>query len=141
MKSLAHAPTLALLLGAAFWGVVWYPYRILAAAGLDGFWSTLFTYGGALAAGCVIFPRALATLVPLSPAAIVMGLSIGWSNLAYVLAVLQGDVMRVLGLSSGPEVGHVLHRLLEHVLDDPALNTREWLLARLGEMRAAGERP
>ena len=57
------------------------------------------------------------------------------------LAVDGGDVMRVLGLSSGPEVGHVLHRLLEHVLDDPALNTREWLLARLGEMRAAGERP
>ena len=48
LKSIAHAPTLALLLGAAFWGVVWYPYRILAAAGLDGFWSTLFTYGGAL---------------------------------------------------------------------------------------------
>ena len=96
MKSIAHAPTLALLLGAAFWGVVWYPYRILAAAGLDGFWSTLFTYGGALAAGCILFPRALATLVPLSPLAIVMGLAIGWSNLAYVLAVLQGDVMRVL---------------------------------------------
>jgi len=90
------APTLALLVGAAFWGVVWYPYRILAAAGLDGFWSTLATYGGALVAGCLIFPRALASLFPLSFAAIVMGLAIGWSNLAYVLAVLQADVMRVL---------------------------------------------
>lgn len=96
MNTRPSAPTLALLAGAAFWGVVWYPYRILAAAGLDGFWSTLFTYGGALVAGCVLFPRALRSLFPLSPLAVVMGLAIGWSNLAYVLAVLQADVMRVL---------------------------------------------
>jgi drug/metabolite transporter (DMT)-like permease len=96
LKSPSSAPTLALLLGAAFWGVVWYPYRVLAAAGLDGFWSTLFTYGGALVAGCLLFPRALRSLKPLPPLALVMGLAIGWSNLAYVLAVLQGDVMRVL---------------------------------------------
>lgn len=96
MKSLPSAPTAALLLGAAFWGIVWYPYRILAAAGLDGFWSTLFTYGAALAAGCLLFPRAAASLFPLSFPAIVMGVAIGWSNLAYVLAVLQADVMRVL---------------------------------------------
>ena len=96
MKRLPSAPTAALLLGAAFWGIVWYPYRILAAAGLDGFWSTLFTYGGALVAGCMLFPRAAASLFPPSFASIVMGLAIGWSNLAYVLAVLQADVMRVL---------------------------------------------
>ena len=96
MKRLPSAPTAALLLGAAFWGIVWYPYRILAAAGLDGFWSTLFTYGAAFVAGCVLFPRAVASLFPLSFAAIVMGVAIGWSNLAYVLAVLQADVMRVL---------------------------------------------
>ena len=96
MKTRPSAPTLALLVGAAFWGVVWYPYRILAAAGLDGLWSTLLTYGGALVAGCILFPRALASLFPLPFAAIVMGLAIGWSNLAYVLAVLQADVMRVL---------------------------------------------
>ena len=96
LKSPASLPTLALLAGASLWGVVWYPYRILAAAGLDGFWSTLFTYGGALVAGCLLFPRALRSLRPLPPLAIVMGLAIGWSNLAYVLAVLEGEVMRVL---------------------------------------------
>ncbi len=96
MKTRPSAPTLALLAGAAFWGVVWYPYRILAAAGLDGLWSTIATFGGALVAGCLIFPRAAVSLFPLSFSAIVMGLAIGWSNLAYVLAVLQADVMRVL---------------------------------------------
>ena len=51
MKPPASAPVWALLLGAAFWGVVWYPYRLLAAKGLDGIWSTCLTYGVALAAG------------------------------------------------------------------------------------------
>ena len=90
------APTWALLFGAALWGVVWYPYRLLAAAGLDGIWSTLLTYAFALVAGVAIFPREARRLWPLPPLAIVMGLAIGWSNLAYVVGVLQGEVMRVL---------------------------------------------
>jgi drug/metabolite transporter (DMT)-like permease len=90
------APTWALLFGAALWGVVWYPYRLLAAAGLDGVWATLFTYGIALALGVALFPREARRLWPLPPLAVVMGLAIGWSNLAYVVGVLQGEVMRVL---------------------------------------------
>jgi len=43
------------------------------------------------------------------------------------LAVGGGDVMRVLGVRPGPIVGEVLRRLLERVLDDPALNEREAL--------------
>ena len=90
------APTWALLFGAALWGVVWYPYRLLAAAGLDGIWSTLATYAIALVLGVAIFPRHAARLWPLPPLAILMGLAIGWSNLAYVMGVLEGEVMRVL---------------------------------------------
>jgi drug/metabolite transporter (DMT)-like permease len=90
------APTWALLFGASLWGVVWYPYRLLAAAGLDGVWSTLLTYGFALVLGLAIFPREAARLRSMPPLAIVMGLAIGWSNLAYVIGVLQGEVMRVL---------------------------------------------
>jgi tRNA nucleotidyltransferase (CCA-adding enzyme) len=57
------------------------------------------------------------------------------------LAVDGDTVMHALGLPSGPEVGRVLERLLEEVLDDPALNTRERLLARLGALRDPGGRP
>ncbi len=38
------------------------------------------------------------------------------------------DVMRVLKIPAGPKVGQVLQCLLEKVLDDPKLNTRESLL-------------
>ncbi|MGZ5078871.1 MAG: DMT family transporter [Usitatibacter sp.] len=90
------APAWALLAGATLWGVLWYPYRLLAQAGIDGIWSTLFTYGFALVAGVALFPRHAASLRRLPPLAFLMGLAIGWSNLAYVLGVLEGEVMRVL---------------------------------------------
>lgn len=90
------APAWALLAGAALWGVVWYPYRLLARAGLDGIWSTLLTYGLALVIGALVFPRHAQSLRRITPLAVVMGLAIGWSNLAYVLGVLEGEIMRVL---------------------------------------------
>ena len=96
LKSSVPLPALALLAGASLWGVVWYPYRLLAQAGIDGLWATLFTYGLALLLGIVIFPREARVLRRIPPAALLMGLSIGWSNLAYVLGVLEGEVMRVL---------------------------------------------
>ena len=89
-------PTLALLAGASLWGILWYPYRVLAEAGIDGIWSTLLTYGLTLVAGVVVFPRHAKILRRIPPLALLMGLAIGWSNLAYVLAVLEGEVMRVL---------------------------------------------
>jgi drug/metabolite transporter (DMT)-like permease len=96
LKAFPSAPTWALLGGATLWGVVWYPYRLLAQSGVDGIWSTFATYGLALAAGLIVFPRAAASLRRISPLALLMGIAIGWSNLAYVLAVLEGEVMRVL---------------------------------------------
>jgi drug/metabolite transporter (DMT)-like permease len=90
------APAWALLAGAALWGVVWYPYRLLARAGIDGLWSTFFTYGLTLLLGVALFPRAARVLWRMPPLAVLMGLAIGWSNLAYVLAILEGEVMRVL---------------------------------------------
>lgn len=46
------------------------------------------------------------------------------------LAVTGEDLMRV-GVTSGPEVGVMLRRLLNFVLDDPARNQRELLLRRV----------
>jgi len=57
------------------------------------------------------------------------------------LAVNGDDVMRALGVPPGPAVGQALEQLLEEVLDEPARNTRERLLARLGELRGAGRAP
>jgi drug/metabolite transporter (DMT)-like permease len=98
LKAFPSVPALALIAGASLWGVVWYPYRLLAQAGIDGIWSSLFTYGAALVIGGVVFFRHWRSLWPPSVAWIVMALAIGWSNLAYVIGVLEGEVMRVLFL-------------------------------------------
>jgi tRNA nucleotidyltransferase/poly(A) polymerase len=45
------------------------------------------------------------------------------------LAVDGNDLMRDLGLPSGPRIGRLLAQLLDRVLDDPALNEREALLS------------
>lgn len=46
------------------------------------------------------------------------------------------DVMQVLKIKPGPQVGKVLDQLLEKVLDDPALNEREKLLEMIKEQNA-----
>ena len=52
------------------------------------------------------------------------------------LAIDGKDVMRLLGLEPGRQVGVLLDRLLERVLDDPSWNTREGLTSLLAEVAA-----
>jgi len=57
------------------------------------------------------------------------------------LAVSGGDVMRILQCRPGPIVGEILRRLLERVLDDASLNTKEHLeplVRELGRELAPG---
>ncbi|MCL1818623.1 MAG: hypothetical protein FWG35_06805, partial [Spirochaetaceae bacterium] len=44
------------------------------------------------------------------------------------LALDGGDIIKTLGLPTGPLIGKILNFLLEAVLEDPAMNTREQLL-------------
>lgn len=88
-------PLIALLTGATVWGVIWYPYRALEAAGVSGVVAATLTYGAALALGAVTLrrparPRRVGWLL------VLIGLSAGWCNIGFVLAVIYGDVMRVV---------------------------------------------
>lgn len=89
-------PTLGLLYGATFWGVVWYPSRLLEAAGMQGSWLTLVSYGAAFV---VFIPFAASRLggVRRQPVdSLVLLVAAGWANVAFVLAVLEGEVVRVV---------------------------------------------
>lgn len=44
-----------------------------------------------------------------------------------MLAINGNDLMQALKIQPGPKVGYILHALLEEVLDDPTLNTKEYL--------------
>lgn len=50
------------------------------------------------------------------------------------LAIDGTDVLAVLGCRPGPIVGRILKKLWHEVLDDPARNTREYLLPRIREI-------
>lgn len=89
-------PILSLLFAATLWGIIWYPLRLLEDQGLAGLWSALISYGAVL---CVFFWVPLRerdaltrNLLPY----VLMGLSAGWCNVAFIMAVLDGNVVRVL---------------------------------------------
>lgn len=85
----------ALLTGALVWGLIWYPYRVLQGIGLSGAASAVLTYGVALVCARLAFAPAFRQLRP-SWMLVWIGLAAGGCNLGYVLAMLHGEVMRVL---------------------------------------------
>ncbi len=89
-------PVLALLAGATLWGVVWYPMRLLEQAGLSGLWLTLDLYIVATCAGLVLAWRHRHWLTRSPVLLLALAVTGGWTNLAFILAILDGNVMRVL---------------------------------------------
>lgn len=84
-----------LIAGATVWGLVWYPYRILAEAGIGGVLSATLTYAVALVLALPLLWRHLRAFRP-SWSLLLIALAAGGCNLGYVLATLHGEVMRVL---------------------------------------------
>lgn len=87
---------LGLLFGAMCWGIIWYPYRLLEQAGISGVASSLYTYCIAVTLGALLFARHWRGLGQLSKSILWLALVAGWTNLSYVLAVIDGEVMRVM---------------------------------------------
>jgi drug/metabolite transporter (DMT)-like permease len=85
-----------LLFGAVCWGIIWYPYRLMSDAGVSGIASSFYTYSLALMMSFIIFIRHWRGLLHLPKRAIWLCLIAGWTNLSYVLAVIDGEVMRIM---------------------------------------------
>lgn len=87
---------IGLLTGAMVWGLMWYPYRALQEAGVSGELATLLSYSIALVCGLLITGPVWRELRLAGWWGIALMVSAGWTNLGYVLAMLDGEVMRVL---------------------------------------------
>lgn len=83
-------------MAALVWGVIWYPYRLLEAAGVSGSLATLATYTIALVVSLPFFAAQTLAYRHRWRGLLAVALASGWTNLAYVLAVLHGEVMRVM---------------------------------------------
>lgn len=92
-------PITALLIGAAIWGIAWYPYRLLEQSGIRGEASTTLTYFVALLMGLMLFHKQIRAPNFLDKAAYLLvwiGVCSGLANIAYILGIIHGEVMRVL---------------------------------------------
>jgi len=56
-----------------------------------------------------------------------------------MLKINGARIMELTKLEPGPKIGHILHALLEEVLDEPAKNSTEYLEARAKELAALSE--
>ncbi len=89
------AAVASLFAGATVWGLIWYPYRLIEAAGISGALATALTYAVALLLGLVLFPGKLRG-ARIDGWLVAIALSSAGCNLGYVLGMLHGEVMRVL---------------------------------------------
>lgn len=87
---------IGLLTGAMVWGLMWYPYRALQDAGVSGELATLVSYAIALISGLLATGPVWREVRNAGWWGIALMACAGWTNLGYVLAMLDGEVMRVL---------------------------------------------
>ena len=85
-----------LLSGAAVWGMVWYPFRVLEYAGISGMLSSFLVYVVALVIGLIVSGPVWRELRIAGWWGVLLLLSAGWTNFGYVAAIIEGEVMRVL---------------------------------------------
>jgi drug/metabolite transporter (DMT)-like permease len=96
MKIKSYLPMLALLFGAVVWGVIWYPYRLMAEAGISGIYSSLFVFLLTLAIALPYFFITKKKIVIGSKDFWLLSFVAGYTNISYVLAVIDGEVVRVM---------------------------------------------
>jgi drug/metabolite transporter (DMT)-like permease len=88
-------PTLAIMMGASVWGLVWYPLRMLAALGVTGTAASALTSG----AGCLfvlLVRRSAIATVKWHWLLLALALAAGVTNIGFVWGSIHGEVMRVL---------------------------------------------
>ena len=83
------SPVTSLLIGASMWGVIWYPMRLLETQGLSGIWLTLVLFAAALVVSLPRTHKAITELVRSPGHAALLMLAAGWTNIAFVEAVLE----------------------------------------------------
>ncbi|MGP1718146.1 MAG: DMT family transporter [Methylophilus sp.] len=86
----------ALIYGAISWGLIWYPYRLLNDSEIAGVQSSVMSFWLALLIGGLLFWRRYPHIAKVPASAYWLSLVAGWTNLAYVLAIIDGEVMRVM---------------------------------------------
>lgn len=122
-------PVLTLLFAATFWGMVWYPLRLLQEAGLSGAWQMLVAYGCAFALLAGLRWPGMAGTGGQGWKLALLAVAAGWTNVGFVLAMLEGSVARALILFYLSPLWTVL---LGHFFLREKLQSVTWFTVPLG---------
>ncbi len=87
--------TLCLLFSASMWGLIWYPLRILDQAGMSAVWSSFVMY---LASAMIAVPFMIKIrfFSQIRLDLIWLAIAAGITNVAFLTALIEGEVMRVM---------------------------------------------
>jgi len=88
--------SMSLLVAATLWGIFWYPLRWLESQGVDGLWATLLIYVGTSVYFIPHFRKSLLEIKSDPKLMLILAVFAGWTNIAFFLAVIDGEVVRVL---------------------------------------------
>jgi len=89
-------PVATLLFAATLWGISWYPIRFLEDSGIDGLWVSLLVYSGTLLVALPFIFKYRYDFINNKWSLFVIAVLVGWLNIAFILAVLEGQIVRVL---------------------------------------------
>ena len=86
----------ALLFSSSLWGIIWYPLRWLNEAGMSAVWSSLVMY---LVAGVLALPFLFKKNIfqaIIRKDLVFLAIAAGITNVAFLVALTEGEVMRVM---------------------------------------------
>ena len=89
-------PVVGLLFASTMWGLIWYPLRLLEDGGLHGLWATALMYCGTMIVAVPVLYKGWREWLTHPFLFFFMAIAAGWTNIAFILAVLDGNVVRVL---------------------------------------------
>lgn len=92
----AFAPIFGLLLGATAWGILWYPFRVMQTGGLAAPVATFLCYAVTVMVGAVALRKVWREFLPNLKWLIAIGLAAGVTNVSYLVAVMEADVIRIV---------------------------------------------
>ena len=89
-------PVISLLTSATLWGISWFPLRYLESNGLQGIWTSALIYSVPVLLASFLLVSRRQEILSQPGWLLLIAVGNAWCNVAFVLAILDGNVMRVL---------------------------------------------
>ncbi len=84
------------MIGTASWGILWYPFRVMQAGGLVAPVATVLCYLVTVMVGGIVLRHVWCEFLPNLKWMIAIALAAGVTNVSYLVAVMEAEVVRIV---------------------------------------------